>query len=126
MSRCLHRGSGEVYINFTVDRTTAGAPIAIDVYQAGDTRPLNFRCRNDSIPGVLKVVFKSCVDLVVILNETATVNLSVEANVTYMDMICNQMLIGPQREYPCNAYIYTRMLLQIIIPASLAPPSLAS
>ena len=107
VSRCLHRQFGEVYINFTVDRsTTTPSPITIGVYLEGRTWPLMFQCVNASIPGLLKIFFKGrCEDPVVIVNETATVTLSVEVLVRYRFIMCTQITIGPQREYPCSAYI---------------------
>ena len=104
--RCLHEFGDEIYINYTVDRsTTTPSAIAIDVYLEGRTDPLAFECESGNIYDVLKVVFKDrCEDPVVIVNKTATVNLSVEVRMKYRNVTCSQFLIGPQREYPCSVY----------------------
>ena len=100
--RCLHDFGDEVYINYTVDRITdTPTPITIDVYQLGETKPRAFRCQNGSITDLVRIFFKNrCTDPVVVINRTATVNLSVEVEVkfSYMDMLCNTILIGPQRK----------------------------
>lgn len=87
----------------TVDRITEiPTPITIEVYQLGKTNRTTFRCDDGNITDVVKIVFaEGCQDPVVIVNKTATVNLSVELEVkfSYMDMVCNTILIGPQREY---------------------------
>ena len=109
VSRCLHDFGDEVHVNYTVDRRAQNpTPITIDVYQKGQTRPEAYRCKNGSLSDILRVVFmKGCEDPVVIVNRTATVNLQldVEVNFNYMDMLCNTILIGPQREYPCSVLI---------------------
>ena len=109
VSRCLHDFGDEVHVNYTVDRRAQNpTPITIDVYQKGQTRPEAYPCRNGSLSDILRVVFmKGCEDPVVIVNRTATVNLQldVEVNFTYMDMLCNTILIGPQREYSCSVFI---------------------
>ena len=106
VNRSLHDFGDEVYINYTVDRINATQkPIAIDVYQSGHTMPLTFRCNNGSIDNLLRVFFKDiCMDPIVIVNKTATVTLGLELDVkfTYMDMVCNHILIGPQSEYSCR------------------------
>ena len=115
--RCLHDFGEEVYINYTVERNTSTpTPIAIDVYQLGNTKRTAFRCESGSIADLVRIVFaEGCKDPVVIVNKTATVNLSVDVEVTlsYMDMLCNTILIGPQREYSCSA---CRVLCQPVSP----------
>ena len=105
VSRCLHRKFGEVYLNYTVDRsTTTKEPISISACLPGIRKPSIFQCENTTIPGLIQIVFKGgCEDPVVIVNETATVTLTVD--VMYMDIMCNRILIGPQREYLCSAYV---------------------
>ena len=107
VSRSLHHELGEVYINFIVDRIRrTPTPITIDVYLEGRTQPLAFQCENGSITDVLNIVFKTgCEDPVVIVNETATVTLGMEVHVKYMNLMCDHITIGPQREYPSSAHI---------------------
>lgn len=116
--RCLHDFGKEVYINYTVDRITETlTPITIEVNQFRDINRTTFRCKNGRISDIVEIVFaEGCKNPVVIVNKTATVNLSVDVEVkfSYMDMLCNTILIGPQREYSCSA---CRVLCQPVSPS---------
>ena len=115
--RCLHDFGEEVYINYTVDRITeTPIPITIEVNQFRGINRTTFRCKNGNISDLVKIVFaEGCKNPVVIVNKTATVNLSLELEVifSYKDMMCNTFLIGPQREYFCSA---CRVLRQPVSP----------
>ena len=111
MLRCLHDFGDEVYINYTVERTTF-VPITIDVRLEGQTSK-GFRCRNgnitDSVTGmvIVRVLFESnCLDPVVGINMAAMVNLTVEISVNVTDtFLCNTFAIGPQSEYNCCMFV---------------------
>lgn len=61
---------------------------------------------------------KDCEDPVVIVNNTATVKLQLEVEVTLslMDIECNTILIGPQREYSCSVLTGGVMLTSLTLP----------
>ena len=105
--RSMQHLGDEVYINYTVERRTQG-PITFDItlYERGKTSHQAITCINDSVsfPGILSVEFKGlCEDPVLIVNMTATVKVQLEMTVgvsyNFINIDCNTILIGPQREY---------------------------
>ena len=109
MLRCLHDFGDVIHVNYTVERTVQGRlpPISVDVYAEGLHEAST--CENKSIPnrdGVVMVTItfqQGCMDPVVTINRTATVNLTLDlgVNVTFtdIDMLCDTITVGPQSEY---------------------------
>ena len=109
MFRFLHESGDEVYVNYTVDRITEDnrfIPIAVEVQPRGQARR-TFVCVNGTINNtedsrivLMRVVFQlDCRDPILIINKTATVNISLDLYVNLNDMLCNTILIGPQSEF---------------------------
>lgn len=105
--RCLHNIGDHVYVNYTIQRSVMEfIPLTVEIHQGGEMIR-TFRCTDGSLPDslgmkIVTVVFKEeCTDPTIIINRLLTIyiNLELEVTLSHGDKQCNNITVGPQREY---------------------------